>query len=456
MSAVSLKIVPGIIKRREWEPLFLRARQTASFYHTAANVGSAILDHTGRLLSESVCGNVCPFRGLCEQLHHDVAAFSSRNRNARAGNSRESPCTSVSTEYLIKSRENGGTFIFTCKAGLIHWTSPLYCNGRRYGALIAGKVLGITRNEAAENISAMSKGRVSAGEAMNLFASIPEKTHDEVKALARMLLVCAEQVSKHTFLPMNDAPGIREKAGEPRGYPRTDTSSYPFDKEKMLLAALGRGDIETGRRFLNDIVRNFFSDSGNFAAVQHRSIELLTLLSRAAMNASGTDNGDILTTNDRCLRYIQEAKGHEDLSGVLRYSLERIGGKIFSLRGLRHASALRKAERFIWENYTHKISLREIAGASGLSAPYFSTIFKEEMGENLSVYLNRLRVNWAAAMLAETKLSLTGIAGACGFEDLSWFSKIFKLHTGISPGKFREQGKSEGLLDDRQKIRFGA
>jgi transcriptional regulator GlxA family with amidase domain len=62
------------------------------------------------------------------------------------------------------------------------------------------------------------------------------------------------------------------------------------------------------------------------------------------------------------------------------------------------------------------------------------------MGENLSNYLNRLRVEKASSMLAETNLPISGIATACGFEDQSWFSKIFKSHTGLSPGKFREQG----------------
>ncbi|MDR1429756.1 MAG: helix-turn-helix domain-containing protein [Spirochaetaceae bacterium] len=455
MGAVSLKIVSNIIKRREWEPLLLKARETVSFYHTASGVGSAILDHTGYMLGGSACGDLCPFRGLCTQWHHEEAGDSAQRRKTRGGNSHEYPCTSVSTEYLARARENGGTYIFTCKAGLIHWTSPIYCNGRRYGALIAGKVLGITRNEAAENISAMSRGSLSAGEAMKLYKNIPEKTHDEVKALACMLRVCAEQVSKYACMPHNDSRNIiREKSGGPQD--GTRPSAYPFDKEKTLLAALRRGDIETGRRLLNEIVKNFFSGQENFAVMRHRSIELLTLLSRAAMKTPDTDNGDILTANDRCLRYIQEAKGPDDLSEVLHYNLERVGGKIFSFRGLRHASALRRAERFIWENYTRKISLKEIAGASGLSAPYFSTIFKEEMGENLSVHLNQLRVNRAASMLAETRQSLTAIAGDCGFEDLSWFSKIFKLHTGMSPGKFREQGKREGPLDDRQKIRFGA
>jgi YesN/AraC family two-component response regulator len=99
-------------------------------------------------------------------------------------------------------------------------------------------------------------------------------------------------------------------------------------------------------------------------------------------------------------------------------------------------------ERHIQENYSRKISLKEIADVSGLSAPYFSTIFKEEMGENFSSYLNQLRVEKASRLLRETNQSLSEIAGSCGFEDQSWFSKIFKTYTGLSPGKYRGQNGS--------------
>jgi transcriptional regulator GlxA family with amidase domain len=44
-------------------------------------------------------------------------------------------------------------------------------------------------------------------------------------------------------------------------------------------------------------------------------------------------------------------------------------------------------------------------------------------------------------MLFESDMSLSEIAGTCGFEDQSWFSKIFKSYTGKSPGKYREQGE---------------
>jgi transcriptional regulator GlxA family with amidase domain len=53
-------------------------------------------------------------------------------------------------------------------------------------------------------------------------------------------------------------------------------------------------------------------------------------------------------------------------------------------------------------------------------------------------------VDKAVAMLMETGLSLSEIASSCGFEDQSWFSKIFKNYTGESPGKYREQNKNSG------------
>jgi AraC-like DNA-binding protein len=211
----------------------------------------------------------------------------------------------------------------------------------------------------------------------------------------------------------------------------------------MLLASLRRGDNAEARRILKELL-DILTGAAGFEIFQLRAIELAVMLSRAAADA---EDANILETNNRYLQKIEEARNPAMVYEILNIIIDRMSGKIFSFQGIRHSSALRRAERFIWENYTRKISLQEIATASGLSAPYFSTIFKDEMGENLSNYLNRLRVEKASVMLAETDLPISGIAAACGFEDQSWFSKIFKSHTGLSPGKYREQGGMFSLAD---------
>jgi AraC-like DNA-binding protein len=76
------------------------------------------------------------------------------------------------------------------------------------------------------------------------------------------------------------------------------------------------------------------------------------------------------------------------------------------------------------------------------------------MGENLSSYLNRLRIEKASHMLLDTDLSLSDIAGSCGFEDQSWFSKTFKAFTGVSPGKYRSRNGS--IINEISEDNFSA
>jgi AraC-like DNA-binding protein len=261
----------------------------------------------------------------------------------------------------------------------------------------------------------------------------PEKKYEEIQAMARLLGLCAERISEKKE---NSNPEITVLGNLP---------GNPVEKERILLAAFQRGDNDAGRRIINELLDNVqcgINDSSpaNFEIIRVRALELAVLLSRAAMIPETKGIDAVLEANNRYLKRINESKTKEELVENLNFATEHMAGKIFSFQGIRHSSVLRKAHRYIWDNFTRKISLEEISKAAGLSAPYFSSIFKEEMGENLSNYLNRLRVEKAAIMLIETRNSLNVIAELCGFEDQSWFSKIFKKITGTSPAQYRKTG----------------
>ena len=215
---------------------------------------------------------------------------------------------------------------------------------------------------------------------------------------------------------------------------------YPIDKEQELLDSIRTGDFGTGKELLNEILLTLFhEDLQHFQHIQYRAIELSILMSRVGISLGFTVKS-IFDNNSRYIKLIQKTNNKGELITALHKVMGDLAEQIHRFRGTTHASALKRAEDFIYENLSRKISLEEIAKASGFSAPYFSTMFKDEMGENLSNYLNRLRVERAAALLEETDYSLSYIAGFCGFEDQSWFSKIFKAYAGTSPGKYRSQG----------------
>jgi AraC-like DNA-binding protein/ligand-binding sensor protein len=440
------KVPPAnIINRREIEPLLLKAREIVKSYEQAADCVVAILDQTDNSIEIPDYEHTLFFCELCKKYCRNTA---------QSDDGPGFPCGQIHLDGIAEAQRIGGAYIYMCDLGFIYWTSIFYSGGCYVGALMAGKFLAIEREQAIKKLQDLSGGIISEEEARGYLAEIPEKSREDICALARLLQICADRISDSTEDYRDVIDRITEqdsrlstqisfiKGRHDEEIPGTD---YPLDKERMLLAALRRGDNESGRKILNELLEIIcITNPDNFEFVRLRAIELVVLLSRAAITPDNSEDNKLLENNNRYLRRIQESQNIKELTENLQLIIERMAGPIFSFQGIRHASALRRAERFIWDNYTRKISLQEIADASGLSAPYFSTVFKDEMGENLSNYLNRLRVEKAAVMLAETDLPLNEIAGICGFEDQSWFSKIFKGITGISPGKYRENGGNGG------------
>jgi AraC-like DNA-binding protein/ligand-binding sensor protein len=434
------------------DPVLLKAYSLLKTY--ATGTGSMVCVHNASFLPiPEMLKDVMTEKNICLLC----AKYRSRGRINAAKREEPAgvPCSGMHINAMKEAFRHGGSYSYTCELGFAFWTSPVYSDGRFIGALMGTGYRASDEEEAGELFRRYSSGTISKEEFTEKLKSFPRADGEKIGALAELLHICAESLSagkedRHETLRRR-AEQQADLAARIEKFKNRRPSfipAYPIDTERKLLEAIRRGENGTVKKFLNEILAVvLFANPGDIKYLQCRAIELVVLLSRADINSGRADKA-LLETNSACIRHIQESKTIEELTDVLYLSAERITEQISSFRGIRHAFALRKAERYILENFTRKISLQEIAGASDLSAPYFSTIFKEEMGENLSSYLNRLRVDKASRMLLETGLSLSEIAGSCGFEDQSWFSKIFKSYMGRSPGKFREQSRFMEEISD--------
>ena len=355
-------------------------------------------------------------------------------------------CRDMHINAMREASSQGTAYVYRCNLGLEFWICPVYNEGRFYGAL-RGSGYTADKTLLAGKCGSACNGAVPAEEFTRRVCAFPEGDSDKIKSLAELLLLCAESFSigsenYHRLLRLRSEQqaAISELIDElAQKYPEGSAfPGYPLDKERQLIVSIRRGDKADAVKCLNEVLAALvFSSRDNFRHIQLRSLELAVLIARAGSDSGGNGFTD---ANVTYLRHIQDAKTVEDIACTLHSLVESTIAQITSFQGIPHALAIRKAERFIRETLTRKMSLGEIAGIAGLSAPYFSTIFKDEMGENLSRYINRLRVEKASRMLLETNLSLSDISSECCFEDQSWFSKIFKSFTGTSPGKYRSQG----------------
>jgi AraC-like DNA-binding protein len=91
---------------------------------------------------------------------------------------------------------------------------------------------------------------------------------------------------------------------------------------------------------------------------------------------------------------------------------------------------------FLFENHTH-VSLDTLAAHFKRSRSHISHLFKTKAGVSLRTYCNDLRLADARVLLQSTDLNVTEVAYEVGFEDASYFIKLFREKYGVSPRKFK-------------------
>ncbi|MBI5563468.1 MAG: helix-turn-helix domain-containing protein [Chloroflexi bacterium] len=93
---------------------------------------------------------------------------------------------------------------------------------------------------------------------------------------------------------------------------------------------------------------------------------------------------------------------------------------------------------YLQQNYHRALSRQELASAVGVSKDYLSHIFQQELGLSPWEYLNRYRIQQAKALLSNSRASITDIAAQVGFDDLSYFNRVFRKQEGRTPSQYRE------------------
>lgn len=101
-------------------------------------------------------------------------------------------------------------------------------------------------------------------------------------------------------------------------------------------------------------------------------------------------------------------------------------------------TAIQEAARFIYEHYEENLTLADAALVAHMNTTYFSKKFKESTGFGFKEYLTNLRLQKAARLLSTTDISITEIAGICGFSDGNYFGDVFRKSFGMSPRNYRK------------------
>ncbi|WP_135552881.1 helix-turn-helix transcriptional regulator [Paenibacillus cymbidii] len=104
--------------------------------------------------------------------------------------------------------------------------------------------------------------------------------------------------------------------------------------------------------------------------------------------------------------------------------------------GVAHYNAIERTTQLILTNYKDHFSIDELASHAGLSSSHFRLLFKRIIGMTAVQYQNRIRINKAKGLLMSGEYNVTEAALAVGFQDIYYFSRLFKKLTRESPSHY--------------------
>lgn len=221
-----------------------------------------------------------------------------------------------------------------------------------------------------------------------------------------------------------------------------DVSFKPaFPHKEHLVALIREGDAISACYKMKSIFQELINNEKSFSDLSAQTAGLVFFIVRIALE-SGADEQKASDLQHQILCKIFQARDEEDLLQLLKQAVYEVTSLLPCGKEPRNRRLISIAEQYIRDHLAENLTLKEVAGQVYLSPAYFSAFFKRETGENFSSYLNKIRIENAKEMMADETLTLRFISHKVGFSDESYFNRIFKKITGVTPGEYRRQRKA--------------
>jgi AraC-like DNA-binding protein/ligand-binding sensor protein len=418
------------------DDLMIQVEEIAQNYSEGTGIPCRIFDPYAQQFIDDSCN-------MCVSLDLALASKSSES------------CMRSHAQAAQLSQRYGGSYIYFCHHTLLFWTSPIIREGLLHVSLIAGPVLAVDPQDWLEEQQMYSN---TSEKIASLIQDLPCIQTQRVHHLSEMLRMCAawgsgadSRMWEQSRDQMVQLSRISEHIHQLKS--KGDVTPCVNEQEDALQEAIRWGDRHKAQTIMNELLGEiFFTEGETIDRIKYRILELILLLSRAAIQG-GAPQEEISDISYRCQREINSYRTMEGMTSWLSTILHQYTDLVFATKNREYGVVIVRALQYIRRNFHHKLTLEDVAHAVALSPNYFSHIFNDALNTSFTSYVNRVRVEYAMRLLATSTMPIVEIAGLSGFEDQSYFTRIFKLTIGITPSQYRKQ--ADQFPSERHEIHEG-
>ena len=201
---------------------------------------------------------------------------------------------------------------------------------------------------------------------------------------------------------------------------------------KLLIVELDLGDTDTLRHILNRIAQKM--EDSSLEAMRFIFKNLYSVIDlnykKRKINVWDVTNGKF---------NFNHLYGADNPGELVACLCEDFCALADGLKNQKHKighTVIERIVQYLDEHLDEDIGHDSIAAKHRMHPGYLSRLFKQEMGETLSEYLLRIKIERAAQLLKEGQYKIGEIAGMVGYSAPSYFSIMFKKYTGCSPREY--------------------
>lgn len=347
------------------------------------------------------------------------------------------------------------TYISFCPAGLVHFSSALHISDVYIGTIVAGPVLfDLPDSFLLRQIMEQRKIDVKNMSFLEMYyGQIPVVNVEKGRRIKELLDILVNDVEKDlSVISVNDVESDDHEWDEINFIPDDEKvqetklnmqEEYPINLEKELIQNIKHTNVMGVRKCINEILGYIYLRTD----MSHKKIsiivlELVVLMTRAAIDI-GADFDDMTKLISEYIEAVSRLNTQDDSYELVYNFLNRFMAIVFTKSNHSNSEKeiVQKIVSYIQNNYNTGITLDEVANYVGMNISYMSRFFKKHVGMNFNDYVNSFRVEYSKEYLENQRYSIIDVALMMGFTDQSYYSKVFKKYTGVTPGKYRKMVK---------------
>ncbi|MED5243980.1 helix-turn-helix domain-containing protein [Priestia megaterium] len=214
--------------------------------------------------------------------------------------------------------------------------------------------------------------------------------------------------------------------------------------EKQIYQYIADGNIEEVSLYWRAFHQNTDFQFGRLAKTselrnqKNQKIASVTLATRAAING-GLHSEVAYTLGDLYIQELELIQNIKDLENFIEHVIYDFTQRVAKSKNMKHSKIVRDCQNYIFKHIYENLTLSKLAHHVLVNPKYLSNLFKKEVGIPITTYIQKIKIEEAKKLMSFSNYSLLEIHALLNFTDQSYFTKVFKTHTGLTPKQYKNK-----------------